>query len=274
MSAADRWEQALAAWAWPTQIRSAAPADPWRLDPGMLRGRGERTSDHASPADVAAQEALPRRGSVLDVGCGTGAAAAPLRARAGVVTGIDPRGDMLTQFVERIGEQPGLLQRLAGGAPDVRTVEGRWPEVDVDAHDVVVAHNVLYDVTSGVADFVAALHHHARRRVVLALTMRHPLHWVNPYAEALHGIRRPAEPTARVAADLVREVTGRAPAWVEWTEHRDPPEDPGAQLALVARLSCARADQHDQLRAALSRMPVPTAREMVALVWDPGRPTV
>ena len=268
MSAAERWEHALAAWAWPDPIRAAAPADPWRLDPDLLRGRGDRTSEHDSPADVAALEALPRRGSVLDVGCGSGATRAPLRARAGLVTGVDPNEEMIEAFRRRIGEQPGLLRRLAGGAPEVATLRGRWPDVEVAPHDVVVAHNVLYDVTTHAAAFVAALHGAARHRVVLALTARHPLHWVNPYAEAVHGIRRPAEPTAGVAADLVREVTGVAPIWIEWTDHLDPVADRDAQFELVARRACVRPEQHDDLRAALHRMPVPTTREMVGLVWD------
>lgn len=270
MGAAARWEAALASWAWPSQVRAAAPADPWRLDPDMLRGRGGRTSDHDTPADVAALEALPRRGSVLDVGCGAGDTSLPLRGRAGSITGVDPRDDMLDVFRERVGEDPGLLQRLTGGAPEIRTVAGRWPEVDVPVHDVVVAHNVLYDVTSGVGEFVAALHGHARRRLVIALTARHPLHWVNPYAEAVHGIRRPAEPTADVAADVVREVTGVRPTYLTWTDQLDVPDDEEALADLVARRACVRADQRDELRAAMSRMPVRTTREMVALVVDAG----
>lgn len=177
---------------------------------------------------------------------------------------------MLAVFRERVSGDPGLLRRLAGGAPDVHTVAGQWPDVDVPVHDVVVAHNVLYDVTSGVGDFVAALHRHARRRLVIALTARHPLHWVNPYAEAVHGIRRPAEPTADVAADVVREVIGIRPTYLTWTDHLGVPEDEEVLIDLVARRACVRADQRDELRAALSRMPVRTTREMVALVVDAG----
>ena len=272
MSAARRWEAALAAWAWPEEIREAAPADPWRLDPSELASRGDRDSDHDSPADVAALEALPRGGSVLDVGCGTGGTSSSLRARAGLVTGVDPRQEMLERFAAATGAQPGLLQRLAGGAPDVRTVEGRWPDVapDVAPADVVLAGNVLYDVTEGVAAFVDALHDHARQRVVVTLTARHPLHWVNPYAEAVHGIRRPAEPTAGVAADVVREVTGVTPTHLAWTERLSPPEDPAALEDLVARRACVRPEQRDELRAVLERVPVRAVREMVALVWDTG----
>jgi SAM-dependent methyltransferase len=270
MGAAQRWEAALASWAWPPAIREAAPADPWRLDPDQLASRDDDGADGDTPADVAAREGLPRRGSVLDVGCGTGAASAPLRSRAGTVTGVDPRSDMLEQFTAAATAELGLLGRLAGGAPAVTTVQGRWPDVadEVPPADVVVAHNVLYDVTEGVAAFVAALHEHARQRVVVALTARHPLHWVNPYAEAVHGIRRPAEPTAEVAADVVREVTGTVPSYRTWTHHVRRPDDDDAVLRLVARRACVRPDQLDDLRDVLARVPVPTTREMVALVWD------
>lgn len=269
--AAARWEAALAEWAWPPAIRAAAPADPWSLGPEELDGQRRRTSDHLSPADVAAREALPRRGTVLDVGCGTGASSAPLRQLASRVTGVDQSGAMLEAFADRIGEDPGLLRRLVGGAPAVRTVRGVWPEVagEVEVADVVVAHNVLYNVTNDVAGFVTALSDHARHTVVVALTARHPLHWVNPYAEALHGIRRPSEPTADLAADVVRETTGATPTLLTWTEQVEPPPDTGAFLRVIARRSCARPDQHDELRTILHRIPPPTTRGMAAVVW-PG----
>lgn len=271
-SAARRWEQALAAWAWPEEIRAAAPADPWSLGPEELDGQRRTTRGHDSPADIAALDALPRRGTVLDVGCGTGASSASLRRTASRITGVDPRVEMLEVFAERTGEQPGLLRRIAGGVPDVRTVRGRWPDVasSVEAADVVLAHNVLYDVGDGVDEFVATLHEHARVRVVVALTARHPLHWVNPYAEALHGIRRPSEPTADLAADLVREATGERPTHLTWSEEVAPPEDDDAFLRLLARRTCARPEQHDHLRDLLGRMPPPRVREMAALVWPGG----
>ncbi len=269
--AARRWEAALAEWAWPEAIRAAAPAAPWSLGPEELDGQRRRTPDHPSPADVAAREALPRRGTVLDVGCGTGVSSAPLRRLAWRVTGVDQSATMLEAFTDRSSQEPGLLRRLAGGIPDVRTVQGEWPDVagEVEAADVVVAHNVLYNVTSDVAGFVAALTDHAGQLVVMALTARHPLHWVNPYAEALHGIRRPSEPTAALAADVVRETTGATPTFLTWSDQVEPPEDPEAFLRVVARRSCARPDQLDELRTILHRVPPPTTREMAALVW-PG----
>lgn len=272
--AAARWEAALAEWAWPDEIRAAASADPWSLGPEELDGQRRPTTDHRSPADVAASQALPRRGTVLDVGCGTGASSAPLRPTAAHVTGVDTDARMLEVFATRTSARPSLLRRLAGGAPTVRTVQGRWPDVadEVDAADVVVAHNVLYNVTSDVDAFVRALTDHARRTVVVALTARHPLHWVNPYGEALHGIRRPSEPTADLAADVVRECIGTPPTFLTWSDRVEPPADDEAFLRVVARRSCARPDQLDELRTILRRVPAPTTRQMSALVWPGSAP--
>ena len=270
MSAARRWEAALAAWGWPEAIREAAPDDPWRLAPEELERHREADSDEPTPADEAALTGLPRGGRVLDVGCGTGASSARLRDRAGVVVGVDPREEMLEAFRNRAPADDGVLRRLVRSSAEIETVVGRWPDVaeEVGPADVVLAHNVLYDVTSRVDAFVAALHDHARRRVVIALTVRHPLHWVNPYAEAVHGIRRPAEPTAAVAADVVREVTGTTPDYVTWTRPLQPPEDEEELVRLVARRACVRDEQLDDLRDVLERVPPPSTREMAALVWD------
>lgn len=245
--------------------------DPWSLGPDELDGTRRRGTTTQHPADVAAQEALPRGGTVLDVGCGTGASSAPLRRTASRITGVDAKVDMLEAFEERTAERPGLLRRIAGGTPQVRTVQGRWPEVAdrVDAADVVLAHHVLYDVPHDVAGFVEALTEHARVAVIAVVTARHPLHWVNPYAEHLHAVRRPAEPTGELAADVVREVTGTAPTVLTWTEHVEEPEDEEAFLRLVARRVCARPEQHGDLRAVLRRVPPPTTQPMVGLVW-PG----
>lgn len=270
MTAAARWEAALARWAWPDRVRERAPASPWGLGPDELDGQRLGMSDHETPADVAAKDALPRRGSVLDVGCGTGDSSRHLRRAAGRITGVDTDDEMLAVFADRTGQDPGLLRRLAGGAPDVRTVRGQWPDVAerCEPADVVIAHNVLYNVTDGVERFVQELTAHARERVVMAMTAKHSLAWVNPYGEQLHGIRRPAEPTADLAADLVREVTGTTPTVVEWTEQLELPEDDDAFVAMLARRVCARPQQHHDLRMLLHRMPPPTTRPMVAMFWS------
>lgn len=270
MSAQDHWEAALARWAWPEAILAAAPSDPWQLTPQELQAHRRTDRDGPTPADVAALDALPRRGSVLDVGCGPGGSSAALRRQASLLTGVDTRPAMLDAFREASSTRPGLVQRLTGGAPEVVTVEGRWPDVadEVTVHDVVVCHNVLYDVGREVGAFITALTDKARHTVVLSLTDRHPLHWLNPYAEMLHGITRPADPDASLAAEVVREVTGHAPTLLTWTEQLDPPQDSGAFERMVARRCCVGEERLDDVGLALHRVPPPGQRRMAALVWS------
>lgn len=64
-------------------------------------------------------ETLPARGSVLDVGCGAGAAGLSLVPPAGLLVGVDAGAGMLAAFAERAAAR-GVRHLL---------VEGRWPDV-------------------------------------------------------------------------------------------------------------------------------------------------
>ena len=272
MDAARRWEEALTGWGFPEHVLEAAPEDPWRLDPEELPA-GRRT-DHRgadpTPADELALAALPARGSVLDVGCGPGGASRHLAARAALVTGVDQAPRMLEEFAETLSQRPGGVRGLLTGAPEVRTIPGRWPDVaaEVDPHDVVVCHNTLYNVGSDVGRFVDELTAHARRRVVLVVTDRHPLAWLTPYVEQLHGILRPSEPTSDTAVDLVRERTGATPEVRRWTVARPAPVDEDAFARLVARRCAVGADRLDEVRTALERVPPSTRTTFVAIAWQ------
>jgi hypothetical protein len=61
--------------------------------------------------------------------------------------------------------------------------------------DVVLCHHLVYNV-SDLAGFVAELASHARARVVVEMTTVHPMAWMTPYWEALHGL------TSRIARPL------------------------------------------------------------------------
>jgi SAM-dependent methyltransferase len=272
MLASERWEAALARWAWPAQIRASAPADPWVLSPADLAVTRRSGPPRPSPASIAAQDALPRRGTVLDVGCGPGAASASLRQSASKITGVDRRPAVLEEFAAATSAKPSVLRRLTGGAPSVSVVDGRWPQIagEVEIHDVVVCDHVLYDISEDVAGFVAALHDHARAAVVMTLTAKHPLHWLNPYAELLHGVLRPADPDVDLAAEVVRAVIGVTPTIVRWTEQLDEVQDMPAFERMVARRVCVGEDRLDDVGLALHRVPPPAQRAMAALVWPGG----
>ncbi|MQA95779.1 MAG: methyltransferase domain-containing protein [Streptosporangiales bacterium] len=161
-----------------------------------------------SASYAAALAALPERGHVLDVGCGSGGASLPLAGRAARITGVDPEERLLAALAESC--------RALGVAVD--TVTGRWPEAaaEVPAADVVVCHHVLY----GAADagpFARALADRAREGVVIEIPSVHPLAALDPLHERFHGVRRPPPRTAEA---IVGQITaaGLDPEVTEWTD--------------------------------------------------------
>lgn len=256
--AARRWAAELAAWRIDPQILQAAPESPYAFPPELFRVDAAPPGD--TPSLVRARERLPAGGSVLDVGCGGGAASLPLAPPAAAVVGVD--------------ERPAMLELFLAGAQDrgvaASAVEGRWPDVgdDVDAADVVVCSHVAYNVPD-LAAFARALDAHARRRVVLEVTERHPWAPLGSLWEHFHGQPRPAGP----AVDLLREVLAEAglppvqvarwarparsaalpwPAYVSWTRRR----------------LCLPAEREPEVAALLD--PAAQHREdpVVTLWWD------
>ena len=162
-SRAEQWRQELAGWEIPAALVANAPEPPWGFPVGLF---------HAEPDPVdtfsrdRALDVLPPNGSVLDVGCGGGAASLALVPRAATVTGVDSGPGMLADFAAS-ADARGVAHH---------EVAGTWPDIagEVDAADVVVCHHVFYNVAS-LPPFVTALTSHARRRVVVELTAEHPM---------------------------------------------------------------------------------------------------
>ena len=69
----------------------------------------------------------------------------------------------------------------------------------------MVCHHVVYNA-SDLAGFASALDAHVRRRVVVELTSVHPMGWLTPYWQALHGIDQPDRPTAADAVAVLVEL--------------------------------------------------------------------
>ena len=188
---------ALEAWAIPEDILAAAPESPWVLPTELFARRADAQVER--PSGVAferAAEALPAAGTVLDVGAGAGAASLPLTS-AGTLIAVDENVDLLAELESRAARRQ--LETMA--------IVGRWPDVAqrVPSADVVVCSHVLYNVPD-LGPFVTALHEHARRRVVLELTARHPLSGLNPLWRQFHGIDRPERPTWEDAASGLRAL--------------------------------------------------------------------
>jgi SAM-dependent methyltransferase len=277
-SALRRWQDQLAAWAIPPEIRAAVPDSPWSLPTRVFARRTDRyLAQPVGPSYARAAEALGARGTVLDVGAGTGAASLPLAGRAGRagrtgrvtgLTAVDTSDEML-------GELTARADRL--GVPTT-IVPGRWPDVAdaVPSADVVVCHHVFYNAPD-LADFALALHRHARRRVVVELTESHPLRVLNPLWRRLHGLERPTGPTAADAEAVLREA-GIEPRREDW--RRTAGSEYGSFDELVdvtVRRLCAPVGRRPEVVDALLDLGVdPThpmdlgsaGRELVTLWWD------
>src|SRR5688572_27990516 len=135
--ASDAWAKALASWAIPPEVLEAAPEDPWAYPVGHFIRAAEEALVRETPSLRRALQALPVGGTVLDVGCGAGAASLPLAPPASSLTGVDESRAMLDAFAEPAA--------ALGVAHD--EVLGRWPDVSgqiLGAADVVVCHHVIY----------------------------------------------------------------------------------------------------------------------------------
>ena len=153
MNAAERWREALAAWAIPAPILAAAPEPPWGFPLTLFAQRADARASTPTPSLHRAREALPEGGAVLDVGCGAGAGSVPFAPDAGHLIGVDPSLDLLRAFRAR-GEARGAT---------VATMTGTWPDAadHTPAVDVAVCHHVFYNVPD-LAPFARRLTDHAR----------------------------------------------------------------------------------------------------------------
>ena len=256
-SAGERWATQLTEWAIPDDIMAQAPESPWTFTRSVFAAPADFGPDTASR--TAAREALPDGGHVLDVGCGGGAAGLALVPPAGRVTGFDQSADLLDAFSSRAAEL-GVAHRA---------VQGSWPDdaaASVPAADVVVCHHVAYNVP-GLAAFATALTAHARHRVVMELTDRHPRAGLNGVWRHFWGTERPAGPTADDAIAVLAEAGIRPEvlrssrtAWRETDASR---------VASVRRYLCLPAERDPEIEAFLAAEPSPPPREAVTLWW-PG----
>ncbi len=259
-TAAERWRSALALWAIPDRILAAAPADPHVFSVGRFADLAAQA--RRQPLTIThrrAAERLPDGGSVLDVGCGGGAGSLPLAEQAGLVIGTDQSAGMLTAFVDAAGEL-GI---------DVETVEGTWPDAAsrTPVADVVVCLHVIYNVAA-LESFARALTTHARRRVVLEFPTLHPLEWLRPYWQAVHGVDRPLGPTSDDALAVFAGL-GVTPEHEQWQRPVSLyADDVDRQVDFVSQRLAVGADRRAQVTELVARLGVPAERTVVTAWWD------
>ncbi len=267
-TAAASWAGQLAQWAIPDEILAQAPESPWHFSPDLFAAiaREALAATDESPSRRRAREALPDGGSVLDVGTGGGAGCLPLAPPAGLVIGLDPSEEMLAAFASAAAEL-GVSHS---------EVLGQWPEVEAQAPvaDVVVCHNVLYNVAELPA-FVEALSAHARHRVVVELTTEHPTATMRPMWRAIHGIERPSGPTHTDALAVLTEmgIEAGCETWMRsWSHHHDRTR----AVAMARRRLCVGPERDAEIDELLSPDWDTPTREVAAIWWDPAprRPPV
>jgi hypothetical protein len=264
VSAAQRWADALAAWAIPDEILAAAPEPPYGFPTATFRhGAVAALAAPLTPTHERAFEALPIGGTLLDVGAGAGASSLPVTGTAARLIAVDASQSMLD-----------ALRALAPEDLDVQTVCGRWPDVAgvVSGADVVVCGHVAYNVAD-LGAFVTALAGHASTRVVMELTEVHPQSRLSPLWRHFWNIDRPTTPTAQDAIEVVTEAVG-AGVRVEterWTR-ADPGVCPGRTdeeiVAIARRRLCLPATADPDIAALLGPTPRLASADVVTVWWD------
>lgn len=252
--AAARWRERLQARAIPAEIRAAAPQDPSRHDPARFV---PPVAPEDTPSRRAALQLLGSEGrTVLDVGCGAGAAGLALLPTVSQLTGVDHAADMLQAF-ERACAERGVAHR---------SVLGPWPDVapQAGAADVVVSHHVGYN-TVELGPFLSALGAAARRGVVVELHAVHPGAWLDPLWLQFHGLHRPSPATVQDVLAVVAEV-GIAPEVQHWTRPAQP-RHPEAELDFSLRRLCLPVQRRDEVAEAVARLR-PGHRDLVTISWS------
>ena len=253
--AAAHWRNSLEAWAIPEAILEVAPESPWGFPKGH-HAAPETPAD--SPSRRFALAALPPKGTVLDVGCGGGAASLALVPHVGSIVGVDERAGALAELAAACAERGVACAEVIGSWPGVSAAGG------VSAADVVVCHHVAYNVAD-LAGFAEALTAHARRRVVLELGATHPLTPLAPLWRHFWDLDRPSGPSAADALAVIREL-GIEPEVAVHDRPRTGWATLAQEVAFVRKRLCLPSSRDAEVAEQLEKCSVPS-NEAWTLAW-------
>lgn len=259
VTAAERWARELEAWKIPDEILSQAPVPPWGFPSRLFAVE----HSHIGGLHRQAREALGAGGSVLDVGCGGGAASVPLVPPATDLIGVDELSPMLEAFA-RAAEAAGARHT---------EVRGRWPAIggQVPTADAVVCRNVVYNVAD-IVPFVSALTGHATRRIIVEITDAHPSVPLAPLWMRFWNLARPGGPTAELFVEVLHDMGIDPTVETETRPSLKSQIDPQEHLAFLRRRLCLDASRDDEIAAAIEALDADVHQDettAVIVAWSP-----
>ena len=257
MSAQDLWADGLAAWKIPEEILAQAPESPWGFPPSLFGAHGVPIG----ALHRIARAALGEAGTVLDVGCGGGAASVPLVPPATFLAGVDSSPGMLGSFASAAEE---------AGAAHVEVL-GEWPDVSdrAPSSDVVVCRNVVYNVPS-IVPFVEALTRRATKKVAVELTEFHPSVALAPLWLRFWEAQFPNGPTADMFIDVLNETGYEVEVEREVRPSIKAATDPDHYVQFVRRRLCLDSSRDSEIAEALTELgPGQEETTVVVVSWQP-----
>jgi SAM-dependent methyltransferase len=254
-TAAERWKADLALWAIPREILDQAVEKPW-IHPPALFEIPEVIKDSLS--HQRSREAMPVGGSVLDIGCGGGIASYAITPPAAHVIGVDEQQAMLDLYIANAKKY----------SVSSETVLGQWPAV-ADATpvaDVVTVFHVAYNVGE-IVPFLAALHSHARKRVVIEVPILHPMSNMNEGWKHFWDLTRPTVPEAADLVFVLAEMGIKANIEFFESEILLDKKVEGAN-GFIRRRLCLPEERQSEVDAFIEANPMPERRKLAVIWWD------
>lgn len=254
--AAAQWARELGEWTIPDEILRRAPQAPFVFPPEMFAAPPSGAGSPSLSTQLAA-EVLADGGTVLDIGSGGGAAAFALLPPATLLIGTDRQQGMMDLFAQTAAERNVACE----------TYTGSWPNVadDVPMADVVVSHNVLYNVPN-IVEFATAAQEHARRRVVFEITEFHPQTVRKPLWKHFWDLERPTGPTASIVVAALRSAGIPAQSAPTLATPRNDSRSVSVEAQFWCRQLCLPAERLDEIAELVATIEFP--KDRVTIWWD------